>query len=149
MVRIPEKDPGEVAAAAAAAATADALAKVAAKQAEKAEATETPQAETTLATEEEPSSGKSVRFFIRGLGNLGEHHLRDYFQQFGTITEARFSRQLLRSCGFDAFRAGLRSFRFFHPGHGMSGPFNLKIINVRVVGVTLDVVTSWQSPLEL
>mmetsp|Transcript_25899 Transcript_25899/g.53113 ORF Transcript_25899/g.53113 Transcript_25899/m.53113 type:complete len:259 (-) Transcript_25899:91-867(-) len=92
MVRIPEKDPGEVAAEAAAAATAGALAKVAAKQAEKAsETADVAMADAPTSTEV-PSNASSVRFFVRGLGSLGEHHLRDYFQKFGTVVEASLVR---------------------------------------------------------
>lgn len=92
MVRIPEKDPGEVAAEAAAAATAGALAKVAAKQAEKASETADVEMADAPASTEMPSNASSVRFFVRGLGSLGEHHLRDYFQKFGTVVEASLVR---------------------------------------------------------
>ncbi|CAJ1373722.1 unnamed protein product [Effrenium voratum] len=90
MGKIPTEDPGEAAAAAAAAATAGALAKVAQAQAEK-------QAEVTISVSEpkevpEGASGSAARFFVRGLGNLGEHHLKDYFEKFGHVVEASLVR---------------------------------------------------------
>ncbi|CAK0851508.1 unnamed protein product [Prorocentrum cordatum] len=33
-----------------------------------------------------------ARFFIRGVGKLGEHHLQDYFQKFGEVQEATLVR---------------------------------------------------------
>mmetsp|Transcript_69440 Transcript_69440/g.122831 ORF Transcript_69440/g.122831 Transcript_69440/m.122831 type:complete len:247 (-) Transcript_69440:119-859(-) len=92
MVRIPEQDPGEVAAAAAAAATAGALAKVAAA-AEKKEAAEISVPVQDAFEEKAPrTSEESTRFFIRGCGSLGEHHLKDHFEQFGEVVEVEIVR---------------------------------------------------------
>merc|ERR1740123_455945 len=33
-----------------------------------------------------------ARFFLRGIEALGEHHLRDYFQKFGDVTEVTIVR---------------------------------------------------------
>ncbi|CAK9035669.1 unnamed protein product [Durusdinium trenchii] len=93
MGRIPAQDPGEVAAAAAKAATADALAKVATAQAEK-QASEAvlPLGEKGEAGGATDALGQSARFFVRGLGSLGEHHLKDYFDKFGQVVEASLVR---------------------------------------------------------
>ncbi|CAL1130010.1 unnamed protein product [Cladocopium goreaui] len=91
MGRIPAQDPGEVAAAAAAAATADALAKVKAAQQQKEAGTVT--VEVFPGEEAKPvAKGPSARFFIRGLGSLGEHHVKDYFGKFGEVVEATLVR---------------------------------------------------------
>jgi len=39
-----------------------------------------------------PAAGNTQRFFLRGLGSLGEHHLRDHFEQFGRVLEAQLVR---------------------------------------------------------
>lgn len=84
---------GIAAAAAAAAATAGAIAKVAAA----AEA-----AATVVAAQDEAvhmasgdgtrPSAEGVRFFLRGVGKLQEHHLRDYFQRFADVVEVALVR---------------------------------------------------------
>lgn len=39
-----------------------------------------------------PAGAESVRFFIKGIGKCGEHHLKDHFEQFGEILEATLVR---------------------------------------------------------
>lgn len=90
-------DAGSALAAAAAAAIAGAgvkaAATAAASAAEAAVATAKAQEIVGAALAPKASAGgESVRFFVRGLGNLGEHHLRDHFEQFGEVLEAALMR---------------------------------------------------------
>jgi len=39
-----------------------------------------------------PEGAQSARFFLRGVGKLGEHHLKDYFEKYGNVVEATLVR---------------------------------------------------------
>mmetsp|Transcript_72247 Transcript_72247/g.182772 ORF Transcript_72247/g.182772 Transcript_72247/m.182772 type:complete len:261 (+) Transcript_72247:57-839(+) len=87
-----DSDPGSAIAAAVVAATASALAKATAA-AEVTAAQRDKEAAVTAAGVAARDTGnaparKSARFFVRGLGKLGEHHLQDYFSKFGEVVEA-------------------------------------------------------------
>mmetsp|Transcript_35323 Transcript_35323/g.52506 ORF Transcript_35323/g.52506 Transcript_35323/m.52506 type:complete len:172 (+) Transcript_35323:79-594(+) len=88
-------DSGDVLAAAAEA-TASALAKaaaaseVAAKQRDEEAAVAA--ASLAAATGGSGTESGTVRFFVRGLGKLGEHHLQDYFAKFGEVVEVSLLR---------------------------------------------------------
>lgn len=84
------QDPGLLVAEAAAAATAEALAKVAtaAAPAKGIGLPDTDDGGKVTGT----STASTARFFLRGIGNLQEHHLQDYFAKFGQVVEVTLVR---------------------------------------------------------
>lgn len=93
MPHVPAKDPSALAAEAAAAATAGALAKVKAAEAEKQAADTEAVPAPAPGLEAAPSpTAESARFFVRRTGALGEHHLKDHFQQYGDVVEVQLVR---------------------------------------------------------
>lgn len=85
---------GNAVAAAAAAATANAIAKVSKVSAAAAAEAKTKQLEPMpvgIGGAITTASG-GTRFFVRGVGKLQEHHLKDYFQKFGDVVEATLVR---------------------------------------------------------
>lgn len=91
------QDLGSAAAAAAAAATAGAIAKVAAAEVAGKELSTATSSASSLAADgvakvSIAESPGTARFFLRGIGNLGEHHLRDYFEKLGEVVEVTLVR---------------------------------------------------------